>query len=99
MAEISKKFEIIAFVFLFLSLLSLQQAVSDKVKSKSWIILAGFFAGLCATTKLLFLLFLPTFTTIIIIKWYRDKISKKDLVLAGLFSFLPITVWFFVQFQ
>ena len=71
----------------------------DKGKSKSWIILAGFFAGLCAATKLLFLLFLPVFTTIIIIKWYRDKLPKKDPVLAGLFSLLPMTVWFFVQFQ
>jgi len=59
----------------------------------------GIFCWSVRCDKITFFAFLPAFAAIIIIKWYRDKLPKKDPVLAGLFSLLPMTVWFFVQFQ
>ena len=91
--------EVPALLLLALSLSNFQWALSSQKYSKLGLILAGTFAGLAAAAKLLFLLFLPAFALIVLLEWYRGKLSRQDVALAGLFSSLPVAIWMFVQYR
>lgn len=91
--------EVPGLLFLIISLLSFQYAIKFRGQSNLGIILAGFFAGLCASTKPVFLVFLPGFAFVILFHLYRGVLSKREVVLGGLFSLLPVLVWLFIQFK
>ncbi len=92
--------EVPALLFLTLSLIFVRWAILAPSPNphKRWIILAGFCAGICAAAKLIFLLFLPAFALVIFVNWRRKKLDGMDVILAGFFSFIPVGVWFFVQY-
>lgn len=92
--------EVPALLFLALSLISLQRALSSDLgrRKKSWLVAAGLFAGVCGAAKLLFFVFLPVFAFVVLLQWYRRKLSPGEVVLAGLSALLPVLIWFFVQF-
>jgi len=91
--------EVPALFFMAISLLSLQYALRQDSRSKLGIILAGFFAGISAVTKLNFLVFLPSFGLIVLWQCYKKRLSKKYVALAGLFSSLSVMVWGYVQYR
>ncbi len=91
--------EVPGLLFLTLSLLSFQSAIKSREQSNLKIILAGFFAGLCASTKPIFLVFLPGFAFVALFYLYRGVLSKKKVSLGGIFSLLPVLVWLFIQFK
>ena len=91
--------EVPGLIFLTLSLLSFQYSIKFRDQSNLGIILAGFFAGLCASTKPVFLVFLPGFAFVALFHLYRGLLSKKQVVLGGIFSLLPVLVWLFIQFK
>ncbi len=93
--------EVPALALLVVSLLCFQRMrrSSPEGRSALWILFSGLFAGLAAAAKTSFLVFLPAFAIIAIIEWYRGNLSRKEFILAGAFSFLPVAAWFLTQFN
>ncbi len=90
--------EIPALIFLVLSLYVLSKIFENNFHSKSRLILSGLLIGLCASTKPLFLVFLPAVLIGLFIYWYKKRISFIEIVYIGIGVLLPILVWFLVQF-
>lgn len=91
--------EVPALFFMALALIIFQYAIQEKNRSKVAIILAGFFAGFSAVTKLNFLVFLPSFAFVVLYQFYKKRLSKIDVLLGGVFSSLPVLVWAYIQYR
>ena len=90
--------EVPGLFFLILSLLSLERSVSTDKKSIPGIIFAGLFAGLCVSTKPIFIIFMPAIALAIFINWRSGRLSLPKIFLGVLSASVPIIIWFYVQF-
>lgn len=90
--------EIPGLFFLILSLLSLERTISNEKKSSLGFVLAGLFAGLCISTKPIFLLFIPAMVSVIFIKWRKGKIASANFLYLAISAIMPLVFWFYVQF-
>jgi len=90
--------EVPGLFFLILSLLSLERSVSADRKSSLGIIFAGLFAGLCVSTKPIFIIFVPAIALAIFINWRSRRLSLPKIFLGVLSASVPIIIWFYVQF-
>lgn len=90
--------EVPGLFFLTLSLLSLEKTMSGKNKSRLGFVLAGLFAGLCISTKPIFLLFAPALALAIFIKWRKGNLALTDFFYFAVSAIIPLVFWFYVQF-
>lgn len=90
--------EVPGLFFLTLSLLSLERSLSDSRKSRLGFVLTGLFAGLCISTKPIFLLFIPAIDLAFFIKWRKGKLALTDFFYFAISAILPLIFWFYVQF-
>lgn len=90
--------EVPGLFFLTLSLLILERSLSGAGKSRLGIIFSGLFAGLCISTKPIFLLFVPAIALALFIKWRKGKLTLTDFLYFALSSVIPLIFWFYVQF-
>ena len=91
--------EVPGLFFLTLSLLSLDRALSNGKKSRLGFIFTGLFAGLCASTKPIFLVFLPAIALTLFIKWHYGKLSKRNIFLLAVSVLVPLIIWVHIQFS
>lgn len=85
------------YLILFLLFFNISKSVNDK--KILWIMLAGFFAGLCVVTKPFFILLLPAIAVSMFIEGRRGHIHKRDAMAGTLLFIMPIIAWFLIQFQ
>lgn len=90
--------EVPGLFFLTLSLLSLERTLSDRNKSTLGFVLAGLFAGLCVSTKPIFLLFAPAAALAIFIRWRKRGLTLMDFLYFTISATIPLVFWFYVQF-
>lgn len=90
--------EVPGLFFLTLSLLSFERSISDGRKSRLGFVLAGLFAGLCVSTKPIFLLFIPAIALAFFIKWRKGKLALMDFFYFAISATAPLIFWFCVQF-
>ena len=81
-----------------LSLLSLEKTLSNEKKSRLGFVLAGLFAGLCISTKPIFLLFAPAVALAIFIRWRKRKLDLPDFLRFATSAIIPLIFWFYIQF-
>lgn len=90
--------EVPGLFFLVLSLLILERLLSGVGKSRLGIIFSGLFAGLCISTKPIFLLFIPAIALAVFIKWRKGKLTLTDFLYFSIFAIIPLVFWFYIQF-
>lgn len=87
-------------LYLILALLCVNYAFSNRSTRKSlFLVLAGLLIGLSAATKPIFLLGLPAFGLVVLIKFFSKRLSFKDLLMTGVAVLVPILIWIFTQFN
>ena len=87
-------------LYLILALLFMNYDFSGRSPRKSlFLILTGLLIGLSATTKPIFLLGLPAFGLVVLIKFFSKRLSLKDLLMIGVTVLIPILIWVFTQFN
>lgn len=90
--------EVPGLLYLVLFLLSYTRARSSVMHRTGWLVLAGVFAGLCMTTKPVFLLLAPAIALGMYIEWKRGAITAKDIGIGALSVLVPFATWFWIQF-
>lgn len=91
--------EVPGLFFMAISLLILEKALSGAKRSDIKFILAGVFAGLCASTKPIFLLFLLSIGLILLIKWHQGKLRMRNVILLAVSVLVPLIIWVYIQFS
>lgn len=84
-------------LYLLVFLLLFNFARSVKSKKALWLILSGFFAGLCLVTKPFFFLLVPAIVIGLIIEWRRGTITPRETVIFVAACIVPFLIWLGVQ--
>lgn len=66
--------------------------------STTLLIFAGLFAGLCISTKPIFLLFAPAIALVFFIRWRKGGLTLMDFLYFTISATIPLIFWFYVQF-
>ncbi len=91
--------EVPGLIFLVLFLIALNSIAVSGPRRVLRLILAGLFAGLCVATKPIYILLVPAVVLGVLIDWKRKDVSFKEVSLIAVCAFVPILVWFIVQFR
>ena len=91
--------EVPGMFFMLAALLCFNLIKSYPYRKYSFLILAGFFAGLAISTKVAFVLMAPALLVAVIIEWKRKLLSVGDVSIICLSALAPIAIWFAVKFQ
>jgi len=91
--------EVPALLYMVLSLLFLNIALSSTMRKSLWLVLAGLLAGLCVATKPTFLLLIPAIAVGVFLEWRRKTLSVKEILIAAGAGTLPLLLWLLLQFQ
>jgi 4-amino-4-deoxy-L-arabinose transferase-like glycosyltransferase len=89
--------EVPGMLFFMLSLFFWSKAKASTDR-RLWVILSGVFAGLCAATKPVYLVFLPALLVGAIIEYRRKTLSLSEIAIGVAAALAPLAVWLFVQF-
>ena len=93
--------EVPGILYLLLSLLLMHLARVNKEQGKSnyFLALSGFFAGLCVTTKPIFILFIGALMFTFLFKRKDILCFGKKVFLFPIFFAISFVLWIFTQFQ
>lgn len=92
--------EVPGLFFLILFLFFLSKLERNNFKDNSYYYaMAGLAAGLCVSTKSIFLLLLPAVLLTIFISRKKILLKLKPIFISLLFFFLPVSLWFKTQFS
>jgi len=91
--------EVPGLLFLVLFLLCFNLMRTGVPRKSILLMLSGLFAGLCIATKPIFILLIPALCIGILCEWKRKTLSWKDIAIGGICTFIPLFVWFVVQFK
>ena len=91
--------EVPGMMYFALFLLCFNVARSSVDKKIFWYILTGVCAGLCVSTKPVYLLLLPALAVGLFIEYRKSRLSKKETIYLSCAILVPMLVWAVVQFK
>ncbi|HEY9481167.1 MAG TPA: glycosyltransferase family 39 protein [Candidatus Paceibacterota bacterium] len=89
--------EVPGMLFLVLSLFSWSRAKISPNRYP-WLVLSGLCAGLCASTKPVYLVFLAALVAGAVIECRRKTFMWREITIGVVATIVPLMIWLFVQF-
>lgn len=89
--------EVPGLFFMFAALLALLWLERKSYQNTHVAILFGFFTGLCVVTKPTFLVLLPVFALVWLLRWKAVRIKIHTFALSALVFLVPVGIWLYFQ--